>query len=414
MHSGRAGHDYDLVIVGGGLVGATLACALAPLGFSVALVEAVPLRAAAQPSYDDRTLAVNHGSCRILEGLGMWPALKQHATPIREVIVTELGRPGRVRLHCGEMGVAALGHVIEARMFGGAVLERLAATPGADLLCPAQVTAVDIGARAAALTLETDEGLSELRARLLIAADGADSTVRRLLGIAATERDYGQTAVICNITPEHAHRGRAFERLTPSGPFAVLPHVGDRCGLVWSAGNADVDGILALPDDEFLTAARRRFTGELGDFVKAGKRTTHRLRLVRARRDTYPRLVILGNAAHAIHPIGAQGFNLGLRDVAVLAEVLAGQGRGDPGDEAVLRAYSAWRRPDHDSTIAWSDGMARLFANTSPVAAALRSAGLVTHALIPALRRRLASGAMGYRGRVPRLARGVPLEGLKP
>jgi 2-octaprenyl-6-methoxyphenol hydroxylase len=194
----------------------------------------------------------------------------------------------------------------------------------------------------------------------------------------------------------------------------VLPHLGDRCGLVWCVAGAESEALLAMPEADFLAGARRRFGGELGDFVKVGKRTAYPLRLVRADRDVHERLVILGNAAHAIHPIGAQGFNLGLRDVAVLAEVMAGRAAGDPGNASVTGAYGAWRRPDHDSTIAWSDGMARLFANPSPAAALVRSAGLFAHALVPALRRRLTSSAMGYRGRVPALALGQPLERAGP
>jgi 2-octaprenyl-6-methoxyphenol hydroxylase len=404
---------YDVAIIGGGLVGASLACALAPLGLGIAVIEAVPFKATAQPSYDDRTLALSHSSCRILEGIGIWPCLEGSTTAIREVIVTELGRPGRVVLTPSEMGLDAYGHVVEARMFGAAVVRELDRIPNIDLLCPARVTAVKTGAESAMLTIEADGREIILQASLLVAADGVGSTVRRLLEIPAREHDYGQTAVICNVTPEHPHRGRAFERLTSTGPFAVLPHVGDRCGMVWSVASTDAERLLAMPENEFLDAARSRFGGELGAFVKMGARSAYPLKLVRAEQDVHERLVILGNAAHAIHPIGAQGLNLGLRDVAVLAEVLAGAAGGDPGSQRLLRGYSDWRRPDHASTIAWSDGMARLFANPSPAAALLRSAGMVAHALVPALRRRLTSSAMGYRGRVPRLAIGQPLQGME-
>ncbi len=402
--------ECDVAIVGGGLVGASLACALAPLGHAVMLIEAVPFKAAAQPSYDDRTLVLSHSSCRILQALDMWRGLEGHTTPVKEVIVTELGRPGRVVLRPEELGVDYFGQVVEARSFGAAVMGRLGQLTGVELLCPAQVTGVEAGRDSARLEVRRGQAVSTLSARLVVAADGAASAVRDLLGIPARTHDYGQTAVICNVTPEQPHGGRAFERLTPTGPFAVLPHLEERCGLVWSVSSAGAEELLARPDADFLAAARRRFTGDLGAFVKAGRRTAHPLKLVRAERDVEGRAVILGNAAHAIHPIGAQGFNLGLRDVAVLAEVLHGHGSDDPGRESALRAYSEWRRPDQEGTIAWSDGMARLFANPSPAAAALRSAGLVAHALIPSMRRMLATGAMGYRGRIPRLACGEPME----
>ena len=249
---------------------------------------------------------------------------------------------------------------------------------------------------------------------ILVAADGATSAVRDMLGLEVKTRDYGQTAVICNITPEQPHNGRAFERLTSTGPFAVLPHAGKRCGLVWSMKTEDAEAHMEMPETDFLKAAHERFGNELGAFERMGRRSGYPLKLVRALQDIHQRVVIIGNAAHTIHPIGAQGFNLGLRDVAVLTEVLAesvfndldNDSVGDPGSESVLTAYSEWRRPDQESTVAWSDGMTRMFASSAPFMAAIRSAGMLAHALVPALRRRLASSAMGYRGRIPKLATG--------
>jgi len=192
-----------------------------------------------------------------------------------------------------------------------------------------------------------------------------------------------------------------------------MPHVGGRCGLIWCVESGQAQSLLDLPDEEFLRRAQLRFGNHLGAFLKIGKRSSYPLRLVRARQDIRPRSVILGNAAHAIHPIGAQGFNLGLRDVAVLAEVLADAirigGRDTIGDIEVLRRYSEWRAPDQQGTIGYSDGLARIFSNPSPAAAAARTAGLLAHALIPPLRRQLAVRAMGFRGRTPRLALGEPL-----
>lgn len=260
------------------------------------------------------------------------------------------------------------------------------------------------------LHLESDGVAHELEARLVVAADGANSFIRNHLQIPTEFRDYGQTAVICNITPEKAHEGRAFECLTETGPFAVLPHTGDRCGLVWSVATEDAQEILDLDDETFIERARQRFgSNKLGDFIQVGRRTAYPLKLARAKEDIRERLVILGNAAHAIHPIGAQGFNLALRDAAVLAEVLADDYEGDPGESGLLQQYSGWRRQDQRGTIATSDGMTRLFAHPSMLAAGLRTGGLIAHALLPSLRRKSAIKAMGYRGRVPRLALGEPL-----
>jgi 2-octaprenyl-6-methoxyphenol hydroxylase len=404
---------HDVAIIGGGLVGASLACALAPLGLRVALLEAVAFRAAAQPSYDDRTLALSASSCRILESLGIWPELEDSATPIREIHVRELDRPGVVVMDPGELGLDRFGHVVEARAFGAAITATLPGLDNLDFFCPASVTGLSVGEDESVVDFHDGGRAGSIRSRVVVGADGAASFVREALGIAAEEHDYRQTAIICNITPEEDHSGRAFECFTPTGPFAILPHVGGRCGLVWCVGSEEAAGLLELEESEFLTRAQRRFGNHLGRFLRIGRRSSYPLRLVRAAEDVRPRAVILGNAAHAIHPVGAQGFNLGLRDAAVLAEVLADAIRGNPetdlGSLDVLHRYSERRQPDQQGTIAWSDGLARLFANPTDMAAAVRTAGLLAHAFLPSLRRQLAIRAMGYRGRTPRLARGEPL-----
>ena len=408
-----ANSRHDVIIVGGGLVGASLACALAPLGLKVALIEAVAFRAASQPSYDDRTLALSASSCKILEAMGLWPSLRDQATAIREIHVRELHRPGHVVMDPHDLGLDRFGHVVEARVFGSAMSAALPRLENMDFLCPASVSDIRVGEDEVIVEYTGPGGSGQARGALLVGADGAQSFVREALGIEAEYHDYHQTAVICNITPEQDHRGRAFECFTPSGPFAVMPHVNGRCGLIWCEDTERAQALLELPDDEFLQRARSRFGNHLGDFLKLGRRSSYPLRLVRAREDIRPRAVILGNAAHAIHPIGAQGFNLGLRDVAVLAEVLAEtvrrEGAGAIGAPATLRRYSEWRAPDQRGTIAYSDGLARMFANPSPVAAAARTVGLLAHAFIPPLRRQLAVRAMGFRGRIPRLALGEPL-----
>jgi 2-octaprenyl-6-methoxyphenol hydroxylase len=405
--------EYDIAIVGGGLVGASLACALEPLGLKMALLEAVPTTAASQPSYDDRTLALSASSCNILRGLGIWPALSAHATPIREIQVREYQRPGRVILAPAELGLDRFGHVVEAREFGSAVMDRLAKIGTLDFLCPVSVTGIDTSGPVASVEYTSGGVAHRIEAALLVGADGAHSFVRESLGIETEKHDYDQTAVICNVTPEQEHQGRAFECFTPTGPFAVMPHVGGRCGLIWCVSTDRVAEIIGLPDAEFLHRAHQRFGNHLGRFLKMGQRSSYPLRLVRALEDVRPRVVILGNAAHAIHPVGAQGFNLGLRDVAVLAELLwlesrNGQG-ADFGNMSLLNQYSTWRKQDQDQTIAYSDGLARLFSNPSGLAASVRTAGMVAHSLFPSLRRQLAVRAMGFRGRIPRLAMGESL-----
>lgn len=412
MRGGMAS-EYDIAVIGGGLVGASLACALSPLGLKVALIEAVAIKAASQPSYDDRTLALSASTCKILEGLGLWSKISHNATSIREIQVRELNRPGKVVMDPTEVGMDRFGHVLEARVFGQAMLDTLPLLENVDFLCPASVTSLEFGEDRAIIGIESEQGAHHLSARLLVGADGAQSFVREHLGIETERYDYGQSAVICNVTPEQDHAGRAFELFTPSGPFAVMPHVKGRCGLIWCVPTAQVEEVMGLDKPVFLECADRRFGGHLGRFLKMGQRSSYPLRLVRAREDIRPRCVILGNAAHAIHPVGAQGFNLGLRDVAVLAEVLADALRldpaTDPGSNELLQRYSRWRKPDHDGTIAYSDGLARIYSNPTGLAAAGRAAALLAHAFVPTLRRRMAVKAMGFRGRIPRLARGESL-----
>jgi 2-octaprenyl-6-methoxyphenol hydroxylase len=399
----------DIAIVGGGLAGASLAIALAPLGYDIKVIEAVAFKASEQPSYDDRTLAMSHSSCRILSATGLWDKLEDDATAIGKIFVSELDRPGRVLLDAAELDISEFGHVVEARRFGAIVTAQLEQTENIEMISPARVIGIDPGEQKTTLQMESDDGSEALEARLVVAADGANSFIRTYLNIPTETRDYHQTAVICNITPEQAHDGRAYECLTQTGPFAVLPHTGMRCGLVWSVASDEAQGLLDLDDATFLSRANDRFGDHLGAFLQAGKRTAYPLKLVRAKEDVRERVVVLGNAAHAIHPVGAQGFNLALRDVAVLAEILADDADRDPGQSVLLNQYSHWRKQDQRETIATSDGITRLFAHPSMLAAGLRTSGLFAHALLPSLRRKSAIQAMGYRGRVPRLALGEPL-----
>jgi 2-octaprenyl-6-methoxyphenol hydroxylase len=401
--------EYDIAIVGGGLVGASLACALAGLEYSVALLEAVTPQASDQPSYDDRTLALNHASCQILRGLELWPRLREGATPIREIHVSELGRPGQVTLKAVEHGLEAFGNVVEARVFGAAVLQRLPELGQVTFLCPAKVTGLQQMKGSVKLAYSTGDKKESLRARLVVAADGARSTVRELAGVEADIHDYRQTAVIANVTPQQPHGNRAFERFTETGPLAILPHTGPRCGVVWCVPRGAEKALVDGEDSEFLLGMQERFGKRLGSFEKAGVRSSYPLYLVQAKTNIAGRVLIMGNAAHTIHPNSAQGFNLGLRDAAVLAETLADSAGSDPGEQSLLMHYDSWRQPDQDSTIRYSDGLARIFSNPSLTMGAARFLGMAMHQLIPPLRRKLALGAMGFRGRVPRLARGENL-----
>ena len=405
--------ECDVAIIGGGLVGASLACALGPLGLKVVLLEAQEPRTGVSPSFDDRALALSQSSCRILQGIGVWNRLESIATAIREIRVSERDRWGRVVLDPRELGLDRFGHVVEARLCGAALMQKLQGFENIQFVSPATIQSLEVNdSVAVAGCLRHGEAFA-VKAKLLVGADGAESAVRRLLGIESERRDYGQSAVTCNVTTSLPHDGVAFECLTPTGPFALLPHSEGRCGLVWSVATEEVPGILALSEQDFRERAQALFGNALGTWLKVGNRSAYPLKLVRAGRDVQSRIVLLGNAAHAIHPIGAQGFNLGLRDVAVLAELLSdsmsAQPSTDPGGLALLQEYSDWRATDQEGTVALSDGLARLYANPTSLAAVTRKLGLIAHAVFPPLRRQLAIRAMGYRGRVPRLALGATL-----
>lgn len=403
--------DYDCLIIGGGLVGASLACALAGRPLRIGVVEAVPFAADLQPSYDDRGLVIAPASQRILSGLGLWEAIAAEATPIERIHVSDRGRFGFTRLKAAEIGMPALGHVVVARSLGQALLSRLSSCNTIDLLCPARLEGVELQPAQVRISISQGQQLFNLTTRLLVAADGGDSEVRRLLGIEADVRDYRQTAVVANVTPERAHGNTAYERFTSSGPLAVLPLGGQRCVVVWAAQAEEASTLMALEEQAFLAGLTERFGRRLGRFVKLGHRRSYPLRLIRARQQTGHRYAIIGNAAHSIHPNAAQGLNLGLRDVATLAELLIeAKGSGaDPGRAEILRRYCTLRRRDHFETIGLSHGLAQLFYNDFWPLVISRDLAMLTIDLIPPLKHELMRRAMGITGHQPRLVRGLPL-----
>lgn len=402
---------YDILIGGGGLVGASLACALSGHGLRIGLIEAVPYGEPGQPSYDDRAIALAAGTQRIFTGMGLWPALESRVTPIHRIHVSDRGRFGFARLDRAEEGVPALGYVALGRDLGAVLSERLAACADVELIAPARVSGVESGVDAAQVRVADDTGERVLATRLLVAADGAQSTLRDLLEIPTTTWEYGQTALIANITPERPHANVAYERFTDTGPLALLPMSDDRCALVWTLRDDQVETILALDDTAFLARLQERFGQRLGRLLRVGRRSAYPLRLVRARESVRPRLALIGNAAHTLHPIAGQGFNLGLRDVAALAEVLLDARRDgrDIGAAAVLARYSDWRQGDHRRVIAFTDGLTRVFASPLPPLAMARDLGMLALDLCPPAKRLFARLTMGRAGRLPRLARGLEL-----
>ncbi len=410
---------FDIAIVGGGMVGASLAVAVAPLGLKVALVEAVAHDSASQPSFDERTTALSNGSCRILQTLGVWAQVQSQAVPIRKIHVSDQGRFGFARIDAAEQGLTAMGYVVPNRALGAALWSRALGCPHIQVHCPAQVVRTLRGERTVALEIATAGATAgataSIDARLVVAADGVHSAVRGAFGVDVHTRDYEQTAIITTVLPQRFHDHVAYERFSAGGPLALLPLEGGRCALVLTLSRAAAESAMAWSDGEFLAEVQRRFGFRLGRFLKVGRRVPYPLSLSRAERTSAERCVIIGNAAQSLHPVAGMGFNLGLRDVASLAELLAEHRREpsfDAGAASLLAEYDAWRAADRAGVVAFTDGLVRMFANPSSVVRRLRNIGLLVFDLLPPAKSalsRLSSGG-GGRTRIPKLARGVALQ----
>lgn len=411
METNARDNPYDVAIVGGGMVGASLACALAQLPLRVVMIESSAPRLGTPPTYDDRAIALSYGSRRILEGIDVWRHLHSNATAIERIHISDRGRFGFTHLDCEEEGVPALGYVALARELGEALYQTLDDLP-IERLAPASLEDFSQDKDGVTLRLSTPEGPHQIRANLMAAADGTQSSVRAHLGANTREYDYHQTAIITNITPDRKHLGLAYERFTESGPIALLPMSDNRCGLVWTWPTETAELPMAWNDETFLSNLQEAFGFRLGRLKRVGKRFSYPLKLLMAEKGVYGRIALIGNAMHTLHPIAGQGFNLGIRDVAALADVVASAVNSgqEPGDRQVLSNYAQWRKNDQQSLALITDGLARIFTNPlSPVRLA-RNLGLALTDMVPPIRHGIARHAMGLKGYQPRLSRGLRLE----
>jgi 2-octaprenyl-6-methoxyphenol hydroxylase len=401
--------EVDVAIVGGGMVGASLAAALAGSGRRLLLIESVPFGTATQPSFDERTTALGNVSRRIFEGLAVWNRIAPEAAAIRAIHVSEAGRFGFARLTAAEQGIEAFGYVVPNRSIGAALWGQLRAAADLTVQAPARIEDLDITPERARFTVVDRSGqVVPVDTRLLVAADGAHSQVRAAAGIAANVVDYEQVAVVANVRADRAHEGQAYERFTGSGPLAVLPRHDGGLAIIWACRPQRAQELLALDERGFLAQLQAQFGWRAGRFVRAGPRGCYPLKLTRAAVGVATRTVLIGNAAQALHPVAGQGFNLGLRDAAMLAELIAGTD-GDAGAPATLRQFIEWRARDRRGVVQFTDGLIRLFGAARPGAALLRNLGLLLFDLTPPAKDALARVSAGFGGPTPRLARGLPL-----
>lgn len=410
--SQQAANAHDVVVIGGGLVGASLAIALDRAGIDAALVDAAPADAL-PPAFDERNLTLAETSLNALRALGVLDHLRAPTGAIRRIHVSRAGDFGRVLLNAAEHGRERFGEVVVARDFGLALEARLATCTHVTRYRPARFLGTDDAhdGRRIARIADDDGGERALAARLLVGADGAASAVRAALGIAAESHDYAQVLFVARLRSADPPDGTAYERFGDHGPTALLPRGDRHYGLVHAVAADEADVVAALDEAGFVARAQQAFGWRAGRFLACGARSAYPARRVVAATTIAPRAVLVGNAAQTLHPIGAQGFNLGLRDALTLAELLAVDGVDAIDDDAapdaqgLLQRYAVRRADDRARTLAFSDGLARATASTGALPSALRALGLFAADRAPALQAALVGGALGYRGDVPALCR---------
>ncbi len=389
-------HDYDLIIVGGGLAGNCLALALKDAGLSCAIVEANTPEQLANSAAGDRALALAAGTVKQLEELGVWQGISHAATAIKNIHISDKGHFGKTRLSAEKEQVAALGYVIAARD-----LETHAAKLVNDTntvhYCPARVVGLNSDADNIKVNIQQGDQSLTLTAKLLVGADGGQSSIRQLLGIKQQITEYGQTALVTTITSTLAHHNTAFERFTNSGPLALLPIAHKQCSVVWTRSTEDAKALMQASEAKFLAELQTCFGYKLGKLSLSAPIRSFPLSLIRAEKMIANRAVIIGNAVHQLHPVAGQGFNLGLRDVIELARLLTTQHQAtkDVGAEDFLKDYAKARQKDHDLVIGFTNNVIRIFSNDWLPLAAARNVGLTLLDHIPKAKSLLSRYAMG-------------------
>ena len=410
---GKDGIETEVLVIGGGLAGMTLGNALAGAGVATIVVDSSPSEELLDAGYDGRASAIAWGSAQVFKGIGLWPFLASEAGPIRDIRVadgTVESGPSMLFLHYDhtDIGDDPFGYMIENRATRRGLFEQAKGLAALQVRSPARVATLDRSA--GGVEAELEDG-TRIRARLVVGAEGRLSPTRESAGISVSHLEYGQTAIVCTVAHECEHDGVAVEYFLPSGPFAMLPMTNRRMNIVWTERSELAPGFMALDDTAFLGELRRRFGDWLGEIELTGPRFAYPLSLQHAARYTDRRLALIGDAAHGIHPIAGQGLNLGLRDVAALAEAIIDARRLglDIGGADVLARYERWRRFDTVLLAGVTDALNRLFSNDIPPVRLARDLGLAVVDRLPPLKKFLMRHAMGAVGDLPRLVKGEAL-----
>lgn len=400
--------DYDVVIIGGGMVGASLVAALKNhTEKKIAVVEAYSLESNAQPSFDDRSIALSYGSRRIWESMGLWPVLESEIEAIKTIHISDRGYFGSTRLLHSEENVEALGYVAENKVLGRVLMDEIKSLDHVDWFCPATIETLEQVENQVSVEIKTEAGTKQLNAKLLVAADGVNSPTRKLAGLGVKQEDYLQSAVITNVQTDQKHKGIAYERFTENGPIAFLPMTKNRYSIVWTCPTVDAKRILDLNDHDFIAELQQGFGFRAGNIEKSGMRFSYPLMYTESEQITKGRVVIIGNAAHALHPVAGQGYNLALRDVAELAEMIVSV--DDPGQPLLLAEYHAKRLKDMHGIYKITDSLVKVFSNRLSGFGHVRAMGLISVNLLSPIRSLMARKSMGLMGRMNKLQRRLSL-----
>jgi len=399
---------YDVIIIGGGMVGASLVAALKNHPEKkIAVIEAYPFESDSQPSFDDRSIALSYGTRRIWESMGLWSSLEPVIEAIKSIHVSDRGHLGATRLHHTEENVEALGYVAENKIIGRILMNEIQGLNHVSWFCPATIESLEQSEDFVSVQIAGNGVEQILQGRVLVAADGVHSVTRQLAGIDIKQEDYQQSAVIANVQTDQFHQGVAYERFTESGPVAFLPMTENRYSVVWTCEREDSKRITGLSDKEFIAELQQRFGFRAGNIQKTGQRFSYPLMYTESEQITKGRVVVIGNAAHALHPVAGQGYNLALRDVAELAELIVEH--EDPGHSLLLAEYHAKRLKDMRRVYRVTDTLVKVFSNKFMPLGHLRAMGLISVNLLSPIRSLMARQSMGLLGRMNKMQRRLSL-----